>query len=193
MDVNLQVPQVSGLDRQQRTALVHALEFKREQRTPTVDAFLDEIEPKSVWPKVVAGAVTVILLGVAASYYYVFKEYDFVDDKIIQLTPEQKLAVKDFLELAQIHFEVGYLTAPSGSNAMWAYRQVLKIDPYNKEAQDGLNKIADLVYKQADELYDRGDYQGSLGKIEEGLEAVPKHEKLLALKDRILESDRSKF
>lgn len=191
MEVNLQVPVIPGLDRRQRMALGHALEFKREQRTPTVDAFLDEIEPKSIWPKVLVGSAVVVLLGVAGSYYYVFKEYDFVDDKIVQLTPEQELAVKDFLELAQIHFEVGYLTAPSGSNAMWAYRQVLKIDPYNQQAQAGLKKIADLVLQQAAELYEQGDYQGSLAKIEAGLEAVPKHEQLLALKDRILESERS--
>ncbi|WP_349431469.1 serine/threonine-protein kinase [Methylomarinum sp. Ch1-1] len=191
LDVNLQVPVIPGLDRRQRQALAHALAFRREQRTPTVAAFLDEIESKSVWPKVFAGAAIVAIIAVAGSYFYVFQEWEFVDDEIIQLTPEQELAVKDFLELAQIHFEVGYLTAPSGSNAMWAYRQVLKIDPYNQPAQKGLQKIADAVEQQALGLYATGNYQTSLAKIEEGLEAVPKHEHLLKLKDQILESRRA--
>lgn len=188
LEVNLQAPMIPGLDRRQRQALIHALAFKREQRTPTVDAFLDEIEPKPIWPRLFAASIAIILSGVMASYFYLFEEYDFIDDKIIQLTPEQELAVKDFLELAQIHFEVGYLTAPTGSNAMWAYRQVLKIDPYNQQAQNGLNKIAGRMLQQASPLYDRGDYKASLAKIEAGLEAVPKHEQLTELKDKILKS-----
>ncbi len=188
LEVNLEVPAIPGLDRRQRTALVHGLAFRREQRTPTIDDFLDEIEPKSIWPKLFAALFAIILLGVPASYYYVFNEFEFVDDKIVQLTPEQVLEVKDLLELAQIHFEVGYLTAPSGSNALWAYRQVLKIDPYNQEAQKGLKKIADHILQEALELYDRGNYKASLAKIEEGLEAVPKHERLLKLKDQLLQS-----
>lgn len=186
-EVNLQVPSTPGLDRRQRNALVHALAFKREDRTPTVDEFLNEIEPKSVWPKVFGALAVTAALGVAWSYYYVFNEFQFVDQEIIQLTPEQELKIKDLLELAQIHFEVGYLTAPSGSNAMWAYKQVLKIDPYNQAAQEGLKKIADAVKEQALELFDQGNYKASLAKIEEGLEAVPKHDGLMELKDRILE------
>lgn len=186
LEVNLQVPPTPNLDRRQRNALVHALAFKREDRTPTIDAFFDEIEPQSIWPKVFGTLAITAVMGVAGSYYYFFQEFQFVDQEIIQLTPEQELKIKDFLELAQIHFEVGYLTAPSGSNAMWAYKQVLKIDPYNQEAQDGLRKIADVVMQEAVELFDRGNYKASLAKIEEGLEAVPKHESLLALKDQIL-------
>jgi hypothetical protein len=90
--------------------------------------------------------------------------------------------------LAQIHFEVGYLTAPAGSNALWAYRQVLDTDPYNKEAQQGLKEIANIISKQAIKLYEAGNYTSSLAKIEEGLEAVPKDTELLDLKHTILSS-----
>ncbi len=188
MEVKVEVPVISTLKRQQKQALNHALALKREERTATVDLFLNEIEPKPLWPKVLIGSFVLTAVLVAGSYYYVFNEMEVVDDKIIELTDEQKLAVKDFLELAEIHFEVGYLTAPSGSNAMWAYRQVLALDPYNQEAQKGLNKIADSVESKAIELYDSGDFKGSLAKVEEGLEAVPKHESLLELKSRILQS-----
>lgn len=186
LEVNLEVPVISTLDRRVRYALQHALALKREQRTATVSTFLDEIEPKSVWPKVFVVLALVTALAAAGSYYYVFYEMEFVDDEIIQLSEEQKLVVKDFLELAQIHFEVGYLTAPSGSNALWAYKQVLEIDPYNQDAQKGLKKIAAVVEQQAVEFYNGGNYKASLSKIEEGLEAVPKHQELLELKDQIL-------
>ena len=188
LEVNLEVPALSGLDRRQRSALKHALALKREERTATIDDFLDEIEPRSIWPKVFGTTAIIAVLAAAGSYYYVFYEMEFVDDEIIDLTQEQKLAVKDFLELAKIHFEVGYLTAPSGSNALWAYRQVLGIDPYDQEAQKGLKQIANLSEQQATDLYESGNYKASLAKVEEGLEAVPKDEELLELKDRILMS-----
>lgn len=188
LEVNLEVPVINGLDRRPRFALNHALALKREQRTATIGKFLDEIEPKSIWPKVFVVAAIATVLAAAGSYYYVFYEMEFVDDEIIELSHEQTLAVKDFLELAQIHFEVGYLTAPSGSNALWAYKQVLEIDPYNQDAQKGLQNIAGVIEQQAVEFYNLGNYKASLAKIEEGLEAVPKHQELLELKDQILKS-----
>jgi serine/threonine protein kinase len=188
LELNLEPPVIQGLSRRQRLALNHALALKGEQRTATIDDFLAEIEPKSIWPKVLGGGAIITLLAVTGSYYYIFNELDFVDDKIISLSQEQQLAVKDFLELAQIHFEVGYLTAPSGSNALWAYRQVLGIDPYNQQAQKGLKKIAAIIKQQASGLFEAGNHVASLAKIEEGLEAVPKDEELLELKSHILNS-----
>ena len=190
LEVKVEVPVINGLHRRQRLALNHALALRREQRTATIEDFLDEIEPKSVWPKIFGITALIAILAAAGSYYYVFYEMEFFNDDIIDLSEEQKLAVKDFLELADIHYEVGYLTAPSGSNALWAYRKALQIDPYNKEAQEGLKKIAKLVYQHASDLYASGDYKASLEKIEEGLEAVPKDEELLQLKDMILQLDR---
>jgi hypothetical protein len=67
---------------------------------------------------------------------------------------------------------------------------VLSIDPYNKEALQGLEKIADLIERQANELFDQQKFDESLAKIEEGLEALPKRESLLALKERILQMKR---
>jgi len=186
LEVNLEVPVLNSLNRRTRFALTHALALKREQRTATVDSFLDEIEPKSVWPKILVSTALITALAIAGSYYYVFNAFKFVDQEIIELSREQQLAVNDFLELAQIHFDVGYLVAPSGSNALWAYHQVLDIDPYNQQAQEGLQKIAQAVEQQASDLYQQGNYKASLAKIEEGLEAVPKHEELLDLKDKIL-------
>jgi serine/threonine protein kinase len=186
LEFKMVAPFIRRLDRRTRFALSHALALKRVQRTATIDDFLDEIEPKSIWPKVL-GVITVIaVLSTIGIYYYVMNELEFVDDKIIKLTADQQLKVKDFLELAIIHFEVGYLTAPSGSNALWAYRQALKIDPYNQEAQKGLKKIANLVLRQATDLLVAGNKRESMTRVEEGLDAVPKHEELLELKDQIL-------
>ncbi|MEI6267477.1 MAG: serine/threonine-protein kinase [Methylococcaceae bacterium] len=192
LEVNLQSPVISGLNRRQWNALSHALAFKREQRTSSISQFIDEIEPRSGLPSLLATITVIALLVAAGQYIYVNSTVDLVADKVIALTPEQELKIKDFLELAQIHFDVGYITAPAGSNASWAYHQVLDIDPYNKPAKEGLEKIADLVLQEAEKLFEDKKYNESLAKIEEGLEAIPKHEGLLQLKKQIMQQVTSK-
>lgn len=187
LEVNLQPPAIPGLNRRQWHALCHALAFKKEQRTKSVASFLDEIEPKPLLPRLLAYAAVIALLAAAGGYVYVYQNMD-TPPPVIELTSEQKLQIKDLLELAQIHFDVGYLTAPSGSNASWAYRQVLSIDPYNKNAKQGLEKIANTILKQAEELFDQQQFDESLTKIEEGLEVMPKHQGLLDLKAQILKN-----
>lgn len=186
LDIGLALPSIKGLDRRRRLALSHALAFKRGQRTATANEFFEAIKPKSVWPKVLSGVAIITFLLIVSGVYYTFDQFSFMDDELIELSVEQKLKVDDFLELGHIHFDVGYLTAPSGSNALWAYKQVLGVDPYNQKAQQGLKKIADLIERQAVDLFVAGHYQASLSEIEEGLGAVPKHGELLALKSRIL-------
>jgi serine/threonine protein kinase len=186
-EVELQPRAIPGLKRRQWHALQRALAFKKERRTASVRQFINDMEPRSLLPKIMAGATVLALLGAAGAYIYLYYYGNPWDNDIIELKPEQQLKIKDLLELAQIHYDVGFITAPSGSNALWAYRQVLAIDPYNKAAKAGLEKIADLCEQQARELFEQNNTAESLLKIEEGLEAIPKHEGLLALKKRILE------
>lgn len=185
-ELNLQPKAIPGLNRSQWKGLQRALALERKDRTPTVEQLITDLQPRSPLPivlSVTAGIAVAIMVG---GYIKLSQESDPIQDKIIELTPKQQLEIKDLLELADIHFEVGYLTAPTGSNALWSYRQVLKIDPYNKEAKNGLKKIADILAQQAWQLYSEGKYDESLNKIEEGLEAMPKHDELLDLKKRIL-------
>lgn len=192
LEVNLQPPSISGLKRRQWNALAHALAFRRDQRTSSISQFINEIEPRSSLTTLLAAITVIALLVAAGQYIYVRSSVDLVADKVISLTPEQELKIKDLLELAQIHSSVGYLTAPAGSNASWAYHQVLEIDPYNKAAKEGLEKIADLVLQQAENLFEQRKYNESLEKIEEGLQAIPKHEGLLKLKKQIMQLEALK-
>ncbi|NOQ64393.1 MAG: protein kinase [Methyloprofundus sp.] len=185
----LTAPTISGINRRTRLALKHALAFELEQRTATASDFLAEIEPKSLTPKVLGGITTSALLAIAVGFYYVNYEMTVVDEEMISLSAEQQQQITDLLELAEMHFEVGFLTAPSGSNAVWAYKQALVIAPYDQQALAGLKQIADIIEQQAADLYVEGKNQASLAKIEEGLSAVPKHENLLTLKEQILTAE----
>lgn len=185
-ELNIQPKVVPGLSRRQWKGLQRALALDRKDRTPTVDQLINDLQPKSPLP-IILGVLAVIAIAITTGGYIKLSyEADPLQDKIIALTPEQKLKIKDLLDLAEIHFEVGYLTAPTGSNALWSYRQVLEIDPYNKEAKNGLKKIADIISAQAQQLYSEGRYDESLTKVEEGLEAIPKHDDLLSLKKKLL-------
>ena len=57
------------------------------------------------------------------------------------LTPQQIQKIESLLEIADLHELVGRIDAPPGANAVDAYRQVLAIDPNNKEASDALARI----------------------------------------------------
>lgn len=165
-----------------------ALAFKQEQRCATIQEFISSIGPRSplfygLW------GTGIIATGLfAANIYLSFIAPPAVVEApkvTVELSPEQQQKIKDLLELAGIHFDVGYLTAPTGSNALWAYQEVLKIDPYNNPAIEGINKIADTLEQQAWEAYEKGDRATSLKKIQEGLEANPAHKGLLSLQDKL--------
>lgn len=188
LEVNLQPKAITKLDRRQWKGLQKALAFKQEQRCASIAEFLATIGPRSsvfygLWA---AGGLVACL--VAVNVYWTMSEtrINTEDVKVaIELSPEQLQKIKDFLELADIHFDVGYLTAPTGSNAFWAYQEVLKIDPYNKEAIGGINKIADTLEQQAWEFYEKNDRSEALKKVQEGLEVNPVHKGLQSLRDKL--------
>lgn len=188
LEVNLQPKPIAKLGRRQWKGLQKALAFKQEQRCASIAEFLAAIGPRSsvfygIWA---TGGLVACLAAV--NIYWTLNEARTKPEEVkvaIQLNPEQLQKIRDFLELADIHFDVGYLTAPTGSNAFWAYQEVLKIDPYNKEAIAGINKIADTLEQQAWEFYEKNDRSEALKKVQEGLEVSPAHKGLISLREKL--------
>lgn len=185
LEVKLQPKPIPGLNRRQWRGLQRALALRREQRTRSIEAFLSELSgPSALFYGLWAMGLTAAI-ATSVSVYLGTKAPVEAPRQKIELTEEQKGKVHDLLELAGIHFEVGYLTAPTGSNALWAYQEALKIDPYSEDALKGLRKIADAVEQLAWEAFEKGDRAESLKKVVEGLEAVPDHKGLLALRAKL--------
>jgi serine/threonine protein kinase len=185
LELNLQPKVIAGLSRRQWRGLQRALAFRRNDRTPTVEEFIEELQPRS---PVVYGAWAVVILAAVMGGINLYLHLIPVPEPPRaerKLTPEQETRVKNLLDVAAIHFEVGYLTIPSGSNALWAYQEVLKIDPYNAQAIQGVQRIADYLEQSAWEALERGDRSESLKKVLEGLEAVPTHRGLLELRRKL--------
>ncbi|QPK63466.1 serine/threonine protein kinase [Methylomonas sp. LL1] len=188
LEVNLQAKPIPKLSRRQWKGLQKALAFQQTQRTPTVDKFLAALGPRSaVFYGLWGTGVLATGLFAANIYLSMIAPPTVVEaPKVaIQLSAEQQQKIKDLLELASIHADVGYLTAPTGSNALWAYQEILKIDPYNKSATQGIIKIADTLEQQAWEAYERNDRSAALKKVLEGLEAHPAHKGLLSLREKL--------
>jgi len=187
-EVNLQPKPIAQLKRRQWKGLQKALAFRQEDRCATIDEFLAAIGPHTsvyygLWS---TGVLLACLIGL--NVYWTLNEKQTATEVVkvaVELNPEQNQKIKDLLELADIHFDVGYLTAPTGSNAFWAYQEVLKIDPYNKAAIDGINKIADTLEQQAWEFYEKNDRSEALKKVQEGLEVNPVHKGLQSLRDKL--------
>lgn len=186
LELNVQPQPVPGLGRRRWRELQRALALKRENRTPSVDEFLKGLQPRSplfygAWA---AGVVALIATG-GNVYLNLTQPVNEAPQVTMTLTAEQKQKINDLLELADIHYEVGYLVAPTGSNALWAYQEVLKIDPYNEKAINGIKKIADALEQSAWEFYEKGNRSESMKKVMEGLEANPKHQGLMKLKGKL--------
>jgi len=185
VDLKLQPKPVPGLNGRQWKGLKRALALKREARTPTAEEFIADLQRRSslfygIW----AGAAAVVI-AIGAQVYLDLQNRKEPPKVMAKLSAEQSAKVADLLELADIHFEVGYLTAPTGANALWAYREVLKIDPYNETAINGIQKIANTLELDAWKLFEQGDRVESLKKVFEGLDAVPDDEGLLKLKAKL--------
>jgi serine/threonine protein kinase len=188
LELNLPVKPINGLSRRQMKGLQKALAFEQAERMESIEGFLSALAPRSTVFYGIWGTGLIALILLAANIYLSVIEPPTVVEApkvTVQLSPEQQQKIKDLLELASIHADVGYLTAPTGSNALWAYKEVLKIDPYNKAAANGIIGIADTLEQQAWEAYERNDRAEALKKVQEGLEAYPAHKGLLSLREKL--------
>ena len=93
--------------------------------------------------------------------------------------------IRKLLDQAETHFKARRLTEPAGNNAETAYRQLLKFDPNNTEAKEGLIKIALDYLQQAKQQRDVGALTSSLELINKGLAVVPNQAELTQLREEV--------
>jgi len=76
------------------------------------------------------------------------------------------------------------LSSPPGDNAIELYQQVLRLDPTNAEARQGLQRVADFMAARAQRALDQGILTGCAFIVDDGLLAVPDHRGLLELREK---------
>ncbi|NBS17229.1 MAG: serine/threonine protein kinase [Gammaproteobacteria bacterium] len=172
-----------GLTGRQWKSLRKGLAFSREDRTQQVDELLKGLEPFSFFGPNLLKALLVISIAAGIGLHNFRLEETSCRSPV--LTPDETARVKDLLEVAAVHMDIGYYTSPPASNALLAYQEVLKLDPCNNAATLGLNRISDIEEQEAWAAFERGDATSSLDKVNDGLKANPDHKGLKALKSKL--------
>jgi tetratricopeptide (TPR) repeat protein len=96
--------------------------------------------------------------------------------------------IAQWLEQAQAQFQAGRLTQPPGDNAFETYRLILVVAPGEAGALTGIQRIAERYQRLAQIQKTSGDLKASQFFIEQGLQTIPEHTGLVALKDQIASS-----
>ncbi len=96
--------------------------------------------------------------------------------------------IAQWLERAQAQFQAGRLTQPPGDNAFETYRLILVVAPGEAGALTGIQRIAERYQQLAQIQKTSGDLKASQFFIEQGLQTIPGHTGLVALKDQIVSS-----
>lgn len=190
-DNELKPKPLEALSGRQWAGLARGLAFDMEQRTPTIEEFLRELrqdKASNPWRMAGFGGALLAALVIAGAYWttqgpVVIPEPPRPPPKV--LSAEERARVDSFLELAEVHMDVGRYATPSGSSAYDAYRLILEIDPGNEAAHGGLNRIADHYAQAARDASAQGRADEARQFLELGLAAVPTHRGLAAVARQI--------
>lgn len=179
------------LSGKQWAGLARGLAFDLDKRTPTVEEFLRELrqDPVDNRGKKVAGfAVALAFVAVIAAGLWATQAPSVIEEPVPPpraLNEEEQARVDSFLELAEVHMDVGRFAAPSGSSAFDAYRLILDIDPGNEAARNGIGRIAEYYAQAAREAGAAGRMDEARQLLELGRTVAPNHRGLAAVARQI--------
>ena len=88
------------------------------------------------------------------------------------------------LRMAQLAYDAGMLIEPEEYSAWTLFTRVLKNEPDNAEAREGLTKVADDLVRRGETALDQGRFDDARATVERIRAALPEHAgaKALALK-----------
>ncbi len=195
-------PPIFEISKKQYKALMHGLAFIRKDRVPTIEQFLKEAQLSETGNtglndilSLKSFIITTTVIAITMVWQNnddqtkVTKEIPTIDDSDanktnIKLTRKEQKKISRMLKIAAMHFMVGRLVDPQGTNALSAYNEVLLIDPKNQAALKGIDEIANYYNLLARELWGKGEKKLSIEMLNNGLRASPKNEDLLTFQDK---------
>lgn len=183
-DQRLKTTPLAKLKRREWNGLLHSLAVERAQRTQSAEEFIAEvIKPRSLKVPLLLAFLTIALL--ASTTAFIFKPEAEIPALVKDLSTEQLATIDRLLETADLYMSMGQMATPPGDSALDLYNKVLEIDPINQKAIDGKTAIGDEYLKLAETAYVDGDIEGTKAYIQTGLLAMPTHEKLKELQDKV--------
>ncbi|OYQ78162.1 hypothetical protein B9T19_08870 [Ignatzschineria sp. F8392] len=108
-----------------------------------------------------------------------------LDDSVGDLSQEDQSLIDSYLLQADIAYTQGNYVGVDQNDAYYYYQEILKLDPENSAAQQGLLNIADIYYRSAYDAYNYGQLDIAEQYVAIGLVVQPNHSALYQLKSII--------
>jgi TonB family protein len=89
------------------------------------------------------------------------------------------------LRMAQLAYDAGMLVEPDEYSAWTLFQRVLKNDPGNEAAMEGLTKVADDLVRRGETALDQGRFDDARATVERIRAALPRHEGAKELAQKI--------
>jgi TonB family protein len=94
-------------------------------------------------------------------------------------------ALDNPLRMAELAYDAGMLIEPEEYSAWTLFARVLKSEPGNAEARDGLTKVADDLVRRGETALDQGRFDDARATVERIRSALPDHAGAKALAQKI--------
>jgi protein TonB len=94
-------------------------------------------------------------------------------------------ALDNPLRMAELAFQAGMLVEPQEYSAWTLYRNVVKSEPNNAAAIEGLSKVADELVRRGETALEQGRFDDARATVERVRAALPQHAGMKALAERI--------
>src|SRR5215467_14608647 len=94
-------------------------------------------------------------------------------------------ALDNPLRMADLAFQAGMLVEPEEYSAWTLYRGVVKSEPGNAAAVQGLNKVADELVRRGETALEQGRFDDARAVVERIRGALPAHAGMKALAEKI--------
>jgi len=206
------VKRVPGMGRRQHRALVHGLAFRQADRSPTVEAFLDELagplgaRGRALRQSLLSTTATGIAVAALAAGAWWFTRAN-PDEQLMRQLMDTAQAEADqrtqqsgepfevdpelrdmLLEQGRDYLQLSAIKFDSAllsegiSSAYGAYSSALQMDPANKEAAEGIVEIVRRYESEAARLLAAGDAARAAELAGYGLKIQPARDALLDIK-----------
>ncbi len=130
--------------------------------------------PAPLWITV---ASLLVLLGLAASYF--FRPQD-----------EKALIISQFQQNAEKSIREGRILSPANDSSFYYYGEILKINPENRKAKEGLHEVVDECIRLAEAEIDAADIQSARNHLQTGRSIDPGNKRIQELEDLLVEMER---
>ena len=100
--------------------------------------------------------------------------------------------IKDLLAEAQVAFDKGDLMAPPGNSAYDRYKDVLRLDPNQQGAREGLRRLSDSLAENARRAMLAGDFERAGNFLGDAQQIDPQNAPVMALTPELASAVRDK-